>query len=121
MVCVVSFPDRIFDEFPAQIFDGFSAQIFDGFPAQIFDGFPGQIFDGFPGHIFDGFPGQILWWHFMLFFLIIVYLVHTSHDCHVIFHLQPGKKIKLSAKLSKCVNYVQSIHFKGFQFIDDGK
>ena len=75
------------------------------------------------GIMFNFYPGlpHIKFFVKFVFFLIIVYLVHTSHDCHVIFHLQPGKKIKLSAKLSKCVNYVQSIHFKGFQFIDDGK
>ena len=24
------------------------------------------------------------------------------------------KKVKLSTRLSKCINYVQSVHFKGF-------
>lgn len=34
--------------------------------------------------------------------------------------MQAGKKVKLSAQLSKCINYVQSIHFKGFENLDDG-
>lgn len=35
--------------------------------------------------------------------------------------LQPSAKRKLSSKLSKCVNYVQSVHFKGFDHINDSK
>ena len=30
----------------------------------------------------------------------------------------PKKKIKLSSKLSKCINYVQSVHFKGMDVLD---
>ena len=33
---------------------------------------------------------------------------------------KPKKKIKLSAKLSKCVNYVQSVHFPGIDGYDGG-
>ena len=30
---------------------------------------------------------------------------------------QKQKKIKLANSLSKCVNYVQSVHFKGFEAV----
>ncbi len=33
---------------------------------------------------------------------------------------KPKKKIKLSSKLSKCVNYVQSVHFPGIEGYDGG-
>ena len=34
---------------------------------------------------------------------------------------KPKKKIKLSAKLSRCINYVQSVHFAGIDSFDGGK
>lgn len=34
---------------------------------------------------------------------------------------QPAKKIKLSSKLSALINYVQSVHFKGFEELDNGE
>ncbi len=33
---------------------------------------------------------------------------------------KPKKKIKLSSKLSKCVNYIQSVHFPGIEGYDGG-
>ena len=32
-------------------------------------------------------------------------------------NVQKQKKIKLANSLSKCVNYVQSVHFKGFEAV----
>jgi CO dehydrogenase/acetyl-CoA synthase epsilon subunit len=34
---------------------------------------------------------------------------------------RPSKKIKLSYKLSSLINYVQSVHFKGFEGLEDGE
>ena len=34
---------------------------------------------------------------------------------------QSAKKIKLSSKLSALVNYVQSVHFKGFEELENGE